>query len=367
MRNALPFTLLALSSALSAQDNRHLFYTDEDTSAARFLNRVSAATRVNGSTLADVEVMADVSSSQFRGVGSVDTTTCQLTGQVYVIQDQDRTTQDFFRIIVRRPVAPDGLPDGTAAGVIAGSGNIQLPASTGTGAIAWQFTSTWATPVTVPCETGYFVGVVLLAAPAATPADFCYAWTSSAYAAGATPPTTGTGDNPRTPAPKWHACRVDQPAGTASRTTGQRTLAICGITRAATMNMANVDGSATGLGYISHGLGGLYPNAARGDGLTARVEDAGNPGGLVLVFMTGAFFPGGIPIGGASGALWTNPGPLLLMGNGILPAAAPFTTHVPVLPNNVLPGGVSVAFFAVTVDLATFSVLRLSNAQLVNS
>ena len=363
MRFALPITILALSSAAFAQNNRHLFYTDEDTTANRFLNRVSAATRINAATTVDVELLADVSSAQFRGVGSADTTTCSLTGQVYVVQDSTMATQDFFRIIVRRPVAPDGLPDGTAAGVIAQSANIQLPPPQGAGpGIAWQFTSTWTTPVTVPCETGYFVGIVLLAG---TAADNTTGWTSSAFAPGATPPTTSTGDNPRVPAPKWHACRVDQPAGTASRTTSQRTLAIVGITRAATLNIGNVDGTVGG--YISYGLGGLYPNATRGDGLTARIEDGSNAGGLSLVFMTAGFFPGGIPIAGASGALWTNPGPLFLMGTGLVPAVAPFTSYVPLVPTGVLPAGASVTFFGVTVDLATFSVLRLTNAQLVNS
>lgn len=352
-------TLLALAPAAAAQDNRHLFFPGEGPLPNRFLTGVNFATRIGGLNSVTVECLSDVSAGQFRGVGAVDNTTCNLTGQVYVVQDQVMTTQDFFRIIVRRAVAPDGLPDATATGVIAQSANLQLPPPQGTGpVIAWQFSTTWTTPVAVPCEAGYYVGIVL---PAETVVgDTLLAQSANQFTAG--PPAGG--DNPRVPAPKFHSARVDQPAGTAARSTSARTLACVSLTRGATLNLGNVDPS--GATYTSFGIGGLYPNSVRGDGLVARVEDASTPAGLVLVFMTPAFFPGGLAVPGASGALWTVPGPLFLMGVGALPGAAPFVATVPVVPNNALPAGVNVTLFGVTVD-ATFTVIRLTNATAVSS
>jgi hypothetical protein len=352
---------LIVTASLVAQipNNRHLFFPGEDnTMAARFLTGVNAATRVGGANTGTVECFSDVSAAFFRGVGSASNTSCRLTGQVYVIQDQDQLTQDFFQIIVRRPVAPDGLPDATAAGIYAQSGNIQLPPPPGTGGIAWQFTTTWApNPITIDCQNGYYVGVVLLPQVSAT--DFTLTQTASAFAAG--PPMTG--DNPRVPAPKFHAARVDQPAAVASRSTSQRTLSIIALTDAATFNVGNLDGVN---GYKSYGIGGMYPSVARGDGLTIRVEDGSSPGGFVVVFMSNTFFPGGLSVAGVSGAVWTGVSPLFTMGVGAIAGATPFISEVVIAPPGTLAGvSGSVNLFALTIN-STFTTLRLTNAQAVS-
>lgn len=330
----------------------------------RFLTRVNAATRVGGSNAAEVECFADISNNGFRGVGAVDNTTCQVTGQVYVIQDQDSLTASPFRLILRSAVAPNGLPDGTAAGLIATSANINTPTTAAGGAAAWAYSSTWATPVTVPCENGFFVGVTLL--PQATTTDFVLTQSASLFSAGATPPTTSVGDNPRVPAPVWHACRVDQPAGTASRTTSQRTLTIVALTAAATMNIGNVDGNAGG--YTSYGLGGLYPAvklAPRDDGLACRVEDESNAGGVCAVFLSTGFLPGGLTLGGIGGAVWVNPGTLIMVSIGALPAATPVVFTQTFLPPGTIPAapGTQLTFTGLTFGAGG---TRLTNAQSVN-
>jgi len=366
MRTSLLFlsSVLAVHGVASAQNNRHLFWPQEDNSTAtRFLSRVSAATRVGGSNAAEVECLSDVSAGAFRGVGSSTATSCTLTGQVYIVQDQDQTTGNPFKIVVRNPVAPDGLPDGSAAGVIAISGVLNTPVGTGTGGIAWQFTTTWTTPVTVPCDTGYYVGVSLL--PQLTATDYTLTWTASAFAPGTMPPTTNAGDNPRVPAPKWHACRVDQPAGTASRTTSQRTLSIVSLTDMPAMNIGNIDGTQSN--YISYGIGGLYPAvkmAPRDDGLTVRVEDFTNAGGVAAVFLSTGFSPVGINVPGMAGALWVDPSTLILTALGPIPAAAPTVFEATMLP----PGSIPAVRTTLTFTALTFGTAgaRLSNAQSVS-
>ena len=68
----------------------------------------------------------DFASALFHGGGSVDATTCTLAGLEYLIQDDDMYTVDSYRLVVRRAVAPNGLPDGAATGVIMRTGAIQL-------------------------------------------------------------------------------------------------------------------------------------------------------------------------------------------------------------------------------------------------
>lgn len=360
-------SVLAFQALASAQsvNNRHLFWPEEGALPNRFFTRVSAATRVGGSNAAEVECLSDVSAAAFRGIGASDASTCRLTGQIYMVQDQDQTTGNPFKLVVRSAVAPDGLPDGTAAGAIAISGVLNTPIGSGTGGIAWQFTSTWTTPVTVPCENGYYVGVSLLPQLSAT--DYTLTWTASTFAPGATPPSTSSGDNPRVPAPKWHACRVDQPAGTASRTTSQRTLSVMSLTDMPLLNIGNEDGSQGG--YISFGIGGLYPAikaAPRDDGLVARVEDISNAGGVAAVFLSSSFLPGGINVGGIAGALWVNPATLINTAIGAIPAAAPEVFQATMLPPGSIPAsavGVTLTFTALTFGTAG---ARLSNAQAVS-
>jgi len=358
---ALCTTFLALQAFVpaQAQNNRHLFYVGEGPLPNRFFTGTNFSTRVGGSNAAEVECFSDLSASQFRGIGASSNTSCTVTGQFYVVQDNDSLTASPFRIILRSPVAPDGLPDGSAAGIIAVSGTLNTPISSPGPAVAWAFTSTWATPVAVPCETGFYLGVSL--PPGATATDVLVVHTASAINT-----TTLTGDNPRLPTPKWHAARVDQPAGTATRTTSQRTLAMVALTDQATLNIGNVD-STVGGGYTSFGIGGLYPavkstTSTRDDGLACRVEDETNVGGAASVFVSLGFLPGGVSFPGVSGALWVDPTTFINVANGAIPGATPavFQT-VMAPPGSIPPGfGLTVMFTAVTVGPGG---VRFTNAQ----
>ncbi|MBL8899132.1 MAG: hypothetical protein JNM84_15950, partial [Planctomycetes bacterium] len=350
-------TLLALPALASAQapNNRHLFYKGEGALPNRFFSGTNFSTRVGATNTVAVECFSDLSASQFRGIGASSNTSCTVTGQVYIIQDNDGLTASPFQIILRSPVAPDGLPDGSAAGIIAQSGTLNTPVNTTAGGVAWQFSSTWATPVTVPCETGFYLGVSL--PPGASATDVLVVNTASAINT-----TTLTGDNPRVPAPKWHAARVDPVTGVASRTTSQRTLAMVALTDQATLNIGNIDATVGG-GYVSYGLGGLYPAVKAGvrdDGLGCRVEDGSNAGGAVSVFVSTGFLPGGFAFAGIGGALWCDPTTFISVSSGAIPAAAPFVYEAVMAPPGSIPpaAGLTVTFTAVTVGAGG---IRFSN------
>jgi len=363
MRNALSalVSLLALQALAPAQNNRHFFYVEEGGLPNRFMTRVNAATRVGGVNTAEVECLTDLSAAAFRGIGSVNSTTCRVTGQVHIIQDADTSTGDPYHIILRQPVAPDGLPDGTNAGIIARSGVLNLPVGAGGGG-AWQITVTWQTPVQVPCETGFYLGVVLL--PQTSSTDYTLTQTASLFTPGATPPGTATGDNPRQPAPKFHAVRVDQPSGTAVRSTTQRTLTMIALTDAPTVNVGNVDNTVGG-DYTSFGLGGLYPaikTGTRDDGLAVRIEDETNAGGVAAAFLSIGFLPGGFDVSGLSGAVWIDPTTLVLAAMGPIPAVTPCVFQTVMAPPGSIPAaaGVTLTFSALTFGNGGG---RLANAQ----
>ena len=361
MRFLIPLLVLpSLALAQTPPNNRHLFYPGEGAAPNFFFAGSNIATRLGYGATQNVECYSDVSAAAFRGIGATAPGTCKLTGQFYVVQDGDRTTQNPFRLIVRKPVAPDGLPDTTAAGLLAQSNNLMTPIQTGTGAIAWNITSTWLTPITVPCETGYYLGVEFL--PETSTTDI-----TSTH--GATTATTTTGDNPRLPAPKFHAVAVLQPSGTATRVTSALTAAIVSLTDMPTLNVANVD--STLANYKSYGIGGLYPavkSGTRDDGITLRVQDTGNPGGICGLFLSTGFHPGGIALGGGiTGVVWISPVGLIDVGGGAIGAAAPYTLEVGIAPPGTIPAiaGAKIAFTAVTTS-STLTNVRLTNAQMTS-
>ena len=358
MRLLLPFlgSGLVLAGVASSQTiNRHLYFTDPA------WNGVNAATRVGGSTTGDVECLVDFAAQISRGIGAASKTACAVTGQNFVIQDQERLTQDNYKIVYRKPTVADGPPDTTASGIIAITANIAVPTppANTSGPIAWDMTLTWVTPVVIPCETGLYAGLELL--PGASASDFVYMQSANAFTVGA----PSTGDNPRLPTPKYFCGRVDQPSAVFARTSSQRTLAFNLLTGTPTLNVGNIDASQAN--YRSYGLGGTYPAikmAPRDDGIALRVQDDASLSGIGALIVSVGYLPGGFELAGIGGAVWVNPGPIVSLGGFALPAAAPGVTETTVAPPGVIPSapGVTLVFQAATVNLA-FTQVRLSNAQ----
>ena len=360
MRSLLPVLLLLPSIALAQTppNNRHLFAVGEGAASPWFITS-GVATRLQGSSNGDNEFLSEISAGAFRGVGAANNTTCQLTGQVFKIQDSDQTTAAPYKVVVRKALTPDGLADGSPAGIIAISAQQSLGPGTGTGGVLWQVTWTWSTPITVPCETGYYVGFEIFPWVSAT--DYTLASTAGTFSGTA-------GDNPRQIAPKIHATWVDQPAGVALRSTTQRTLAIASLTSQATLNIGNLDGAAAN--YKSFGLGGLYPwikSASRDDGLQVRIQDGSNAGGFCVTFLSSGFLPGGLTLPGFAGAVWLSPNVLIDVNTGTIPTAAPYVYENPLIPAGAIPPiyGTTLMFAGATVS-ATFTNGRLTNAQAVS-
>ena len=350
-----------LAPFAQAQNNRDLFWPQEGaTSTAWPWPVVSAATRVGGSTTGVVEVYSDRSALLARGLGASSASTCELKGMMYVVQDQDQTTGNSFALCARNAVAADGAADVTT--YLFKTANLSTPVGTGTGGIAWGFTSTFAAPLPkIPCENGYYLGIELQAPPATNTADTTYAWTASAFA-------TTTGDNPIVPTPKWHSGRVDGSPAVFNRTTSLRTLAINGLFDHAVLNVGNIDGSAGN--YVSYGVGGAYPAVkvgTRDDGLNIRVQDDSNVGGFGAIFLSTGYMPGGLAIGGFDGALWLNPSGLTFLANITLPAAVPGIVVTQVAPPGAIPSsvGVKLTFQALTAS-STLTNGRLTNAVSTN-
>jgi hypothetical protein len=352
-----PFLLSFLMPGLAlAQDNRHLYFTDTAWAG------VNAATRLGAASTADIECLVDFAAQIGRGIGATTKTTCTVSGQNFVIQDQERLTQDNYKIVYRRATAPDGPADTTAAGVIAITANIQLPTPppSTSGVIAWNMTITWTTPVTIPCEAGLYAGLELL--PGASATDFTYIQTANNFTVGA----PSTGDNPRVPTPKFFSASVTQPAAVFARSTSQRTLAFNLLAKTPTLNVGNID--STQANYKSYGLGGTYPaikSAPRDDGLTVRVQDESTIGGIGGLFVSLGYLPGGFDLGGVfTGTVWMNPGPMVSLGGFSLPAATPIATETTVAPPGAIPAAVGtlLVFQAVTTS-PSFTSVRLSNAQ----
>ena len=364
MRHIAKFAIAlgTLTCLIPAQNNRDLFWPQEGATPAAFpWPAVSAATRVGGSTTAVVEVYSDRSALLARGLGSSSNTLCELSGMMYVVQDQDQTTGNTFALCARDATPADG--PAVLSAYIFKTANLSTPVGTATGGIAWGFTSTFALPLPkLPCENGYYLGVELQAPPVATPADTTFAWTASAFA-------TTAGDNPRLPCPKFHAARVDGSPFVFNRSTSQRTLAINGLFAHATLNVGNVDGGAGN--YVSYGVGGAYPDCVGvnlpTDGLNLRVQDDSNVGGLGALYLSTAYFPTGLNLGGIDGAVWISPAGLTPLGNFVLPAAIPGTTVTSIVPPGIIPAttGVQLTFQAITVS-ATFTNGRLTNAVSTN-
>lgn len=364
MRHIAKFAIAigTLTCLIPAQNNRDLFWPQEGATSTAFpWPVVSAATRCGGSTTTVCEVYSDRSALLARGLGSSTNTLCEMSGMLYVVQDQDQTTGNTFALCARNATVADGPADLT--GYIFKTANISTPVGTGTGGIAWGFTSTFAAPLPVmPCENGYYLGLELQAPPATNTADTTFTWTASAFG-------TTAGDNPRVPTPKWHAALVNTATTpfTFVRTTSARTLSINGLFQHATLNVGNVDGGASN--YVSYGLGGAYPDCINNptDGINLRVQDDSNVGGLGALFLSTGYFPTGFNLGGIDGALWVTPAGLTSLGNFTLPVATPGIAVTSIVPPGIIPNttGVQLTFQAVTVS-STFTNGRLTNAVSTN-
>lgn len=104
------------------------------------------------------EVQQGFHSAANRGLGD-NGSFCAVRGVRAVVQDQNDATVEPFRYVLRSGSDASG-PTPTAAGLIATLGPYTLPA--GGGAVtSFQVTTSFGTPITVPCSAFFSVGVEL--------------------------------------------------------------------------------------------------------------------------------------------------------------------------------------------------------------
>ncbi|MCA8971761.1 MAG: hypothetical protein KDC95_18370 [Planctomycetes bacterium] len=221
----------------------------------------------------DGELLQGFHAEQWRALGEQDRS--GKVGRIdalraYSIQDQAQATQESFRWVLRSGDAAAGPTTG-ASGELFVSGDNVLGPGVGTGPIAWSVTTTLTTPILVPSEAFFALGVRLPAAPN---------WSNDGSSVWATSqPTDGSSDK-----------QVDmawQIVGSASRATHpseKRTWRL-GFHQAAPALQL---GHFSALRALSYAQGGQFPIAGT-DGLALRVLAAGRDGQVGAVFVAAKF------------------------------------------------------------------------------
>jgi hypothetical protein len=293
-----------------------------------------------------VELFQQVPGKLFAGVAD-GTNGCQVTGIWHWTTDENPSTQETFQIVLRKPDMTGAL-DPTSAGVIMTAGPFNTPLG-GTVRTAWRVQGTFATPVTIPCQGGFFMGVSLMAAPT-WPTDGLSVWEALYYP----PSTRNFGDNPRQQAPP-HAWvnaggNVLPPMATVLR--------IGLLTTAPVLNIGGIDPGnvkQTPAGSTCYGAGGMYPDisgSSRADGIDVRFENlaASNTATAMLLISSGINVP--ISSIGVEGNMWLDLRLLLIWGYATMNAGT--ATIVVAPPRLISPSfvGLTVFFQGATIDFA---------------
>lgn len=260
-----PFLLPMLTVAASAQSTLFEIHPSCTTHTWRGAIGVNAG-----------EVLMQIPGSHFVGVGHVPQgTSCRMTGMRIGTQDQNASTQETYRLVIRPDLG--GAPDCTAAGMLFMSGPLQLPPGTGTQ--SWVMTTTFSTPVGLPMCGTYYAGVALEAAPA---------WAVDGQSVHMSMYTTGSNVAGNAVNLAWN-CSLGVPTQPGAK----RTLRIGLLVDAAVLNMGNVDVAGTRCMGTNPdlGAGGMWPvcegtaGTQRNDALVARVRDDQFLGGYFEVWM----------------------------------------------------------------------------------
>ena len=284
---------------------------------------------------------------------------CEIAGVSYVIQDNTAETQEVYDLRVRTGNAITG-PDPTPGGLKI---SVPLVSPGGTGSIAWQISTVFGTPLTIPCADEWFLGIGL--GPA-------FAWIVDGLGLHSSQHNTGSGDNPRTaymPTPPSFAWGIS-PSGVVVHD-GPRDWRIGALTGCAVLNVGAIHtGAAPSPNF---GVAGMYPDVAkpvRGDGLCFRVTDATNAGGLAFLFFT---FPT-VPVWASPFSFWTWKGSLWILSPTVPPGGSavsiPISGEVHISPpcfaplGPCLPAGFILYFQALTTGPALTPPVRFTNGQM---
>lgn len=248
-------------------------------------------------------------------------------------QDQDRTTAEKFQWVVRSGTDAAGPTTG-AAGEIFVSGGLALGPATGTGPVAFNVTTALTTPVDVPCERFFAVGVRLPASPNWT-ADGHSVWASTQASAGAGAQTVDM------------AWQIVGAATSAIHPSAKRSWRIGFNQKPAALQL----GHFVGTGAAGYGQGGIFPTAGT-DGVSFRVNAKGLNGQFVAVFIAPNFAQRKLPILGGKFALDLATVITTPITSGLVAADKFEDKTVPLIPAS-LTG--DYAFQAALFDLTSFA------------
>lgn len=357
--------LAMLATTVTVQAQRSFFHIYPDTIDSAITQSTSFTSRGMLDNGEAGEILAELPRGMVSHLGAVDTSTCLISGVMFVQQDElPRTQHQYFLIFRSRSDLGDG-PDGDDHGAIVRAGPLTTPFSDSLNPVAWFTILTFITPVDLPCESDFFFGLELAEAPT-YPIDG-----QSVHMAHY---TLGMfGDWPRLIAPglAWSF-----PLETNALQQDRAVWDIGLLTEAPTLQIGNDDpGNLGGVNRtLSFGAGGFFPDVSetpRIDGLVARVSDDLRPGGFAFVFMNTALNSMPILIPGIGGVLALNAGDRLrLLGSGSIsdnPNALHNFAEIVLSPpgNSVMPSlvGAFVSLQAVTVDVT----LNLANFHLTNA
>lgn len=297
------FLLPTLSLAVPAQDTLFEIRPSCTTHTSRGVTNLAAG-----------EVLMQIPGSHVIGVGHIPMGNgFEMNGMRIGTQDQDASTQESYRLVLRRDVA--GKPDCSSLGLVFATSTMQLPPGTGTK--SWILTTAFGSAVQIPRCFSMYPGVELTAAPT---------WDADGQSVHIAMYSTGSNVSAAAPSLAWN-CTAGVPAQPGSK----RTLRIGLLVDAAVLNMGNVDVAGTRCMGTNpdFGAGGLWPvcegntGTLRNDALVARVRDAKLLGGYFDVRMwpdtaCGSFYPWPF----ADGAWYLSPGFAgISIANGFLSGA----------------------------------------------
>lgn len=275
----------------------------------------------------------------WQAIGEANGANGKVVGFRSVFQDQNLSTQDKFKYVVRSGTVAAGPTTGTA-GEIFVSGDLTFHPGTGTGAGAFLVTTSLTTPIDVPCDKFFSVGPRLEAAMWTADGQSCHASNNSAAGNNQAPTATDL------------AWQIIGAATSATHPSQKRTWRIGLLQAPAALQLANFVGSAA----KKFGAGGHYPNAGT-DGLAARVRAGTAANGQVAAIFLSGGWGTAIPI--FSGKFVLDISSLLTapVAAGVVAGGVYQTDIAPVLPAT-LTGNFT--FQAVLIDLTAMSA-TLSN------
>ncbi len=313
---------LCLAGSLSAQNE------------VMYSGTVSFTSRGNIGT-GTGEVLQGFDSTHWRSLGAANL--AGATGKITAmrgnaIQDQDQTTPETFQWVIRSGDETTGPVTGTA-GELFVSGNQTLGPGTGTGPVAWIVTTALTTPIDVPSEKFFAVGVRLPASPL---------WSTDGPSVWATSQATDLSSTKQTDS----AWQIIGTAATATHPSAFRTWRMGFNQAPAALQL----GLFVGSGTVSYAQGGNFPIPGT-DGLAMRVLGAGLDGQVAVVFLSGKFAPA-LPIFGGKwaldlGTLVSTPFVVGTIATGTL-----VSQPVPLIPATITG---DFAFQAALFDLTTFA------------